>query len=111
MSRTRNQRRRALWRRIERIILAALIAILVWAIFALGKQVREIEEMQRARREQVSIVTARDFLPEGFDPSCPEYQAALQRYAIENGLLLPGEKETAPERASSEAADARDIAS
>ena len=76
------------------------------------KQFREIEEMQAKHREtqQVTVMRAEDFLPKGFDPECEAYQAALRRYDEENGLIW-GQKETAPEWADSEAADARDSAS
>ena len=111
MSKTRNQRRRAMWRMIERIILVVFLAILVWAIITLSKDIREIEAMQQERREreQVMVVRAEDFLPDYFDQGA--YEAACQRYDIERGYIIPEQKETAPEAATSEAGDTENSAS
>ena len=108
MSRTRNQRRRRI---IDRICYVIMLIVLIVLICMVVKQFREIEDMQAERRaresQQMTVMRADSFLPKGFDPECEAYQAALQRYDEENGLVF-GQKETAPERASSEAADARD---
>lgn len=103
MSKTRNQRRRAMWRMIERIFLVIFLAILIWAIITLSKDIHEIEAMQQERREreQVMIVRAENYLPDYFDQG--EYDAACQRYEIEQGHIIPEQKETAPEAATSEA--------
>lgn len=103
MSRTRNQRRRD--RNIDRICCWILAIMLLFLVGLVIQQFREIDAMQHERlaRESVTVVRAEDFLPPGFDPSCPGYQAALQRYDVEHGLILPEEKETAPEAATSEA--------
>ena len=105
MSKTRNQRRRD--RNIDRIVCWVLALMLVFLIGLLIKQVGEIEALQAAQNAKgtVTVVRAEDFLPAGFDPNCPEYQAALQRYDEENGLVF-GQKEAAPEWANSEAVDA-----
>ena len=112
MSRTRNQRRRDL--NGEKILIAILTIFLILLLIALFKQWAEIEEMQEKRREregiQVTVTNAADFLPEGFDPECAAYQAALQRYNEENGLVF-GQKEAAPELADSEAVDTEKSAS
>lgn len=112
MSRTRNQRRRD--KIAEKIFLAAIIGFLIYLLVLVYQQWTEIERLQEQRRvresQQVTVVNAADFLPSGFDPDCPEYQAALQRYDEENGLVF-GQKEAAPEWANSEAVDARDSAS
>ena len=110
MSQTRNQRRRDILAQIFR--LGMLVAVIVM-LGMLLRQCAQIEAMQKEinDRRPASSVRSEEFLPKGFDPSCPEYQAALQRYDEEHGLILPGEKETAPELADSETVDTENSAS
>ena len=111
MSRTRNQRRRD--RMLEKISRWGMVAVLAILLCMVARQCADIERMQQEinSRQQVTVVRAEDYLPAGFDPSSPGYQAALQRYDIENGLIIPEQKEAAPELAGSEAGDADNSAS
>lgn len=110
MSRTRNQRRRD--RIIRRVLLLAMMIAIVCLLIALFKQCAEIEQMQRerlARSDSYAVIRASDYLPKEFDRDA--YEDACRRYEIENGHVIPEQKETAPELENSEAADARDKAS
>ena len=111
MSRTRNQRRRddLLFDRIVTLIVLVLLIALTVMMFRQCKDINALQE--QINSTNVTVVRAESFLPDGFDPNSSEYRAALQRYDIEHGYVIPEQKETAPEAATSEAADARDIAS
>ena len=102
MSQTRNQRRRD--RILEKIFRGMLFLLLIWCLLALAKQCRDIEELQeKIGSSNITIVAADTFLPEGFSAQSAAYQAALQRYNAEHGYIIPEQKETAPEAATSEA--------
>ena len=108
MSRTRNQRRRDdFFDRILSIIMIILLLVLIVAIIRQCKDINALQEKFNA--SSVTVMRAEDYLPAQFDRSA--YEAASQRYDIEQGYVIPEQKETAPEAATSEAADARDIAS
>lgn len=102
MSRTRNQRRRD--RMIERIFTIAMLIAFAVLVIMLARQVRDLSDMEaRMRSTNVEAVRAEDFLPQGFSAQSAAYQAACQRYEIEQGHIIPEQKETAPEAATSEA--------
>ena len=103
MSKTRNQRRRD--HRFERVMGGVFFALLILCLAGLMKQCRDIQELQeKVNSTNLTIVAADTFLPEGFSSQSAAYQAALQRYEIEQGHVLPEENEkTAPEAATSEA--------
>lgn len=108
MSKTRNQRRRDML--FDKIVSVIMIILLIFLVVATLSQCRDINELQeKLNSTSVTVVRAEDFLPTHFDRSA--YEAASKRYDIEQGQILPEQKETAPEAATSEAADARDIAS
>ena len=105
MSRTRNQRRRDNF--FEWFFRVLFFALLILCLLGLAKQCRDIRELEeKIGSTSITIVGTQSFLPEGFDPQSEIYQAALQRYDIENGLVFPEsfeQKEAAPEMAVSEA--------
>ena len=108
MSRTRNQRRRD--DRFEKIFSVIMFAVLILVIVAMLRQCHDINELERKISERsATVVRAESYLPDNFDRDA--YEAAVQRYEIEQGHIIPEQKETAPEAATSEAADARDMAS
>ncbi len=110
MSRTRNQRRRE--RIFEQIVTVTMLLLLLVLMAVSLCQCRDSNELQERRSSTVvTVMREEDFLPQGFDPSCPEYQAALRRYDIEHGYIIPEQKEPAPEAATSEAADTEKSAS
>ena len=103
MSKTRNQRRRD--RIFEWFFRVLFFVLLILCLALLCKQCRDIEELQeKVGSTNLTIVAADTYLPEGFSAESAAYQAALQRYEIEQGHILPEENEkTAPEAATSEA--------
>lgn len=102
MSKTRNQRRRD--RMIERVFTIVMLIAFAVLVVMLARQVRELSDMEeRMRSTNVEVVRAEDFLPEGFSAQNTAYQAACQRYEIEQGHIIPEQKEAAPESANSEA--------
>ena len=104
MSRTRNQRRRD--RIFEWVARVVFFGLLILCLALLAKQCRDIEELQeKVGSTNLTIVAADAYLPEGFSAQSAAYQTALQRYDIENGYIITEQKETAPEAATSEAAD------
>lgn len=104
MSRTRNQRRRRLFDTIFRLLYMLLLIVCVIMICQHCRDIRDIKE--KIGSTNITIVAADTFLPEGFSAQSAAYQAALQRYEIEQGHVLPEnfeQKEAAPESANSEA--------
>ena len=102
MSRTRNQRRRD--RIIERALTVIMLIAFAVLVVVLARQIRDLSEMEaRMRATNVEAVRAEDFLPQGFSAQSAAYQGACQRYEIEQGHIIPGQKETDPEAATSEA--------
>lgn len=90
---------------IFRILFSGL---LIACLVLLARQCQAIEELQqKVGSTNLTIVAADTYLPEGFSAESAAYQAALQRYEIEQGHVLPDKKETAPEAATPEAVDAR----
>ncbi len=84
MSKTRNQRRRE--QRVRQFALMALAAILTASVWISAALAVDIEG--RAKNRAESAAGALDgFLPEDFDEEA--YQAALDRYNVEEGLILP----------------------
>lgn len=107
MSKTNKYRRSGdLYEWIFRILFSAL---LIACLVLLARQCQAIEELQqKVGSTNLTIVAADTYLPEGFNVENAAYQAALQRYEIEQGHVFPEENEkTAPEAATSEAVDAR----
>ena len=84
--------------------------LLIACLVLLARQCQAIEELQtKVGSTNLTIVAADTYLPEGFSAQSAAYQAALQRYEIEQGHVLPDDfeqKETAPELADSGADDA-----
>ena len=117
MSESNNQKRRHwLGWIVDKIFNIICWLVVIYALTQIANTIKLLWDVQSSMVTRGSTVSAQvyapeDFLPEGFDPSCPEYQAALQRYNVENGLLLPEEKEAAPELAGSEAVDTENSAS
>lgn len=106
---TRNQKRRDRWLSFERFLCVILTAVLLILVGTLCRQCEDIERMQqdRVNRDQgAMVVRAENFLPSYFDRAA--YQDACARYEIAQGHIIPEQKETAPEAATSGAADARD---
>lgn len=100
MSRTRNQRRRD--NRFEKIFCAIMFIGLILLTIVLLRQCRDINELQeKLNANSATIMRADSYLPDYYDRSA--YEAAVQRYNIENGFVIPEQKETAPEAATSEA--------
>ena len=86
--------------------------ILIVCLIGLCKQCRDIEELQKQiGSTRVTVVAPEVFLPEGFDAQSAGYQAALQRYEIEQGHIFQDKKEAAPESANSGAVDTEKTAS
>lgn len=109
MSTTRNQKRRDRWLSFERFLCVLLAVALVILIAVLFMQCSEIDRMQKDRvtsGQGATIVRAENYLPRYFDRSA--YDDACARYEIEQGHVIPEQKETAPETVTSGAADARD---
>lgn len=104
MKKTKKQRRCGdLFEWFFRIV---FLLLLIVCLAGLCKQCRDIEELQeRIGSTNLTIVAADTYLPQGFSAQSAAYQKALQRYDIEQGHILPETKETAPEAATSEAAD------
>ena len=89
---------------IERAFTIIMLIVFAVLVIMLAQQVREINELQdRINSRQITVTRAEDYLPEGFTVQDAAYQAACQRYEIEQGHVIPGQKETAPESANSEA--------
>ncbi len=81
MSKTRNQRRRE--QQARQFALMALAAILTAAVW-----ISAVDIEGRVKNRAESAAGDLDgFLPEDFDENA--YQAALDRYNVEEGLLLP----------------------
>ena len=103
MRNSKKLRRRTDWFDwIFRILFSALLLV---CLAGLCKQCHDIEELQeKIGSTNLTIVAADTYLPEGFSAQSAAYQAASQRYEIEQGHILPAENEkTAPEAATSEA--------
>ena len=90
MSKTRNQRKRDLRRLIEAAVTVLLALMLIGSLVFSGilwsrieRTTRELEEMRR----DAPVIYAGSWLPEDFD--IPAYEAACQRYTVENGLVIP----------------------
>ena len=104
MSRTRNQRRRD--NRFEKIVCFFLLAALILLTMATLRQCQDINDLQQQINERGAIVVcAENYLPAHFDRSA--YEAASRRYEIEQGHIIPEQKEAAPEAGTSEAVDAK----
>ena len=102
MRNSKKQRRRTDWFDwIFRILFSALLLV---CLAGLCKQCHDIEELQeKVGSTSLTIVAADTYLPQGFTSQSTAYQAALQRYDIEQGHILLDKKEAAPESANSEA--------
>lgn len=108
MSRTRNQRRRD--RIFETVVLIFLAVVVIGLTIETIVQHREMEDLREQMAERGAIVVrAENYLPAHFDRSA--YEAASKRYEIEQGHIIPGQKEAAPELAGSEAGDTENSAS
>ena len=93
---------------LDRVMTVVFAVILLVCLAGLAKQCRDIEALQeQINSTSITIVAADTYLPDGFHAENAAYQAALQRYEIEQGHVLPDKKETAPEAATPEAVDAR----
>lgn len=102
MSRTRNQRRRDMI--FDRIVCIVFLVLLILCLAGLCKQCQDIEALkEQINSTNITIVAADTYLPEGFSAQSAAYQAASQRYDIEQGHILPDKNEAAPESANSEA--------
>ena len=102
MSRTRNQRRRD--NKFEKIFCLFMLAFLLLLTVAIMRQCQDINELQERLNERGAIVVrAENYLPANFDRSA--YEAACRRYEVEQGHIIPEQKEAAPESANSEAVD------
>lgn len=102
------KKRRRRERLIEQIATGIMFVLLIILLVMLVVQIREINELQeKINGTQVNVVRAEDFLPEGFTIQDAAYQAACQRYDVEQGYVIPEQNETAPKAATSEAVDAQ----
>ena len=100
MSRTRNQRKRDnLFDRIFTLIMLAFVIALTVAVFRSCRDINELQE--KINGTTATVVRASDYLPSDFDRAA--FEAASYRYEIEQGHIIPEQKETAPEAATSEA--------
>ena len=100
MSRTRNQRRRDnLFDRIITLAILVLVIVLTVMVFRSCRDINELQE--KLNSTSATVVRASDFLPSNFDQGA--FEAASYRYEIEQGHIIPEQKETAPEAATSEA--------
>ena len=89
---------------IERAITIIMLIVFAVLVIMLAREIRDLSEMEaRMRATNVEAVRAEDFLPFGFSAESAAYKSATKRYEIEQGHVIPGQKETAPESANSEA--------
>lgn len=84
MSRTRNQRRRDA--SLRRLLTVALVVVLLAAV-AMAVYLWAGIEAARESGAWGLVSTGQDYMPEEFDERA--YRAALQRYNVEQGLILP----------------------
>lgn len=88
MQRQRDQRRIS-WL-IDKIITLIFMVTVIYAIIQIGQTVAMIADVQAKLAPRGSSVTTHMFLPDDYSEDA--YQAALQRYDIENGFILPAFK-------------------
>ena len=75
---------------IDKLVNIAFWLVMAYAIVQIASAVKEIREVQQMLLPRGSSVTTHSFLPGNYSEKA--YQAAMQRYNIEQGLFLPGEK-------------------
>lgn len=85
MQRQRNQRRIS-WL-IDKIITLIFMVTVIYAIIQIGQTVAMIADVQAKLAPRGSSVTTHSYLPGNYSEEA--YQAALQRYDIENGYIIP----------------------
>ena len=87
MQKMRNRRR--ISRIIDKLVTIAFWLVLLYAIAEISSVIQTMHAIQTQLLPRGSSVTANSFLPGNYSEKA--YQAALQRYNIENGYILPDE--------------------
>ena len=72
---------------IDKLVNIAFWLVMAYAIVQIASAVKEIREMQQMLLPRGSSVTTHSYLPGNYSEEA--YQAALQRYNIENGYIIP----------------------
>lgn len=75
---------------IDKLVNIAFWLVVAYAIVQISSAVKDIREVQQMMLPRGSSVTTHSFLPGNYSEKA--YQAALQRYDIENGYILPAFK-------------------
>ena len=84
------RKRRWIGRLIDRLVTIVFMIAMIYAIIQIGQTVSLLADVQAKLAPRGSSVTTHMFLPDDYSEDA--YQAALQRYDIENGFILPAFK-------------------
>ena len=97
------------WRIFEWFLIMLSLAMVIYACVVIAQIQGDIEQLQGTWLGKRAVVSAESYLPENFNPDSEGYRAALERYEIEQGHVLPGSehKKITPEAGTSEVTDTK----